>query len=66
MKVNYPDKPGCLWIECPSCGKIVSVASGFVAMEMPRNLIHQTLIKIGWQTVPKLRCDGCIGESVEL
>jgi len=59
LKINRPTKPGTLWMECPSCGRNVAIASGFNAMTISRVKVCESLTKIGWQTVPVLKCELC-------
>lgn len=60
MTFTYPTKPACLWIHCPVCGRGIVVASGCIAMTLSRLRIAQILREVGWQIVPKLKCELCI------
>jgi hypothetical protein len=60
LVIQRPTEPGTLWIECPFCGRNVAVASGFTAMTISRLKVIEALTKLGWETLPVLKCDGCL------
>jgi hypothetical protein len=64
MMTQKPDKPRTFFVECPACGRNVAIASGFVAMNLTRPQVHKSLIRMGWQTLPQLKCNLCIKHGI--
>jgi hypothetical protein len=44
---------------CSKCGKVILLASGYVALAMDRQKAFDLMVRAGWSVAPRILCQKC-------